>query len=62
VLTSREEEVAELASTGLAHREIAERMSVSKRTVDAHLEHIYAKLGVSSWQELAVWLAEREQS
>ncbi|MBO0819896.1 MAG: hypothetical protein J2P26_03490, partial [Nocardiopsaceae bacterium] len=59
VLTSREKEVAELASLGLSHREIAGRMSVSKRTVDAHLEHIYGKLGLSSWQELAVWLAER---
>ena len=62
LLTSREEEVAELAGTGLQNREIAKRMSVSKRTVDAHVGHIYAKLGVSSRAELAVWLSDRDSA
>lgn len=59
-LTRREEEVAELAVTGLSNREIAERMTVSKRTVDTHIEHIYAKTGVSSRVALARWLRSRE--
>ncbi|MCL2583903.1 MAG: LuxR C-terminal-related transcriptional regulator [Streptosporangiales bacterium] len=58
-LTRREEEVAELAITGLSNREIAERMTVSKRTVDTHIEHIYAKTGVSSRIALARWLRSR---
>lgn len=52
-LTAREDQVAELVIAGLSNREIAARMTVSKRTVDAHVEHIYTKLSVSSRVELA---------
>jgi DNA-binding CsgD family transcriptional regulator len=55
-LTSREQEIAELVAEGLSNREIAERLVISKRTVDAHIEHIYSKLGVSSRVQLATWL------
>ncbi len=41
---------------GLSNRQIAERLVISKRTVDAHIEHIYGKLGVSSRVQLASWL------
>jgi non-specific serine/threonine protein kinase len=54
-LSAREREVAALAVTGLSNREISERLIISKRTVDGHLEHIYAKLGLSSRAELAEW-------
>jgi non-specific serine/threonine protein kinase len=54
-LSAREREVAALAVTGLSNREIAERLIISKRTVDGHLEHIYAKLSLSSRAELAEW-------
>lgn len=57
-LTSREQQVAGLISAGLSNREIADRMAISKRTVDAHLEHIYGKLRLSSRVELALWLQE----
>jgi non-specific serine/threonine protein kinase len=59
-LTSREREVAALAGTGLSSRAIAERLRISKRTVEAHIEHIYAKLRVSSRVELATWLSTRD--
>jgi len=56
VLTSRELEIAGLVAEGLSNRQIAERLVISKRTVDAHIEHIYGKLGVSSRVQLAGWL------
>ena len=52
-LTGREREIAGLVAEGLSNRQIAERLVISKRTVDAHIEHIYAKLGVSSRVQLA---------
>jgi non-specific serine/threonine protein kinase len=55
-LTSREREIAGLVAEGLSSREIAGRLVISKRTVDAHIEHIYGKLGVSSRVRPASWL------
>jgi DNA-binding CsgD family transcriptional regulator len=56
-LTPREREIALLAASGLSSREIAERLVVSVRTVDNHLQRSYRKLGVSRRQELARLLA-----
>jgi DNA-binding CsgD family transcriptional regulator len=58
-LTRREREVALLAATGLQSKEIAERLTVSKRTVDTHLDRIYRKLGVTSRDQLADALGPR---
>ncbi|HEY3651237.1 MAG TPA: LuxR C-terminal-related transcriptional regulator [Streptosporangiaceae bacterium] len=58
-LTSREWEIAGLVAEGLSNREIAGRLVISKRTVDAHIEHIYGKIGVSSRVRLASWLRTR---
>jgi DNA-binding NarL/FixJ family response regulator len=52
LLTSREQQVAALVAEGLSNREIAGRLVVSRRTVDAHVEHIFAKLGISSRVQL----------
>jgi DNA-binding NarL/FixJ family response regulator len=52
-LTRREEEVAGLAARGLTSKDIAERLFLSVRTVDNHLQRAYTKLGVSSRRELA---------
>jgi DNA-binding CsgD family transcriptional regulator len=56
-LTSREREIAALVAGGLSNREIAGRLVISKRTVDAHVDHIYTKLGISSRVQLANWLS-----
>jgi DNA-binding CsgD family transcriptional regulator len=55
-LTVREHEVATLAADGLTSREIADKLYLSHRTVENHLQRIYDKLGVSRRQELAVVL------
>jgi DNA-binding winged helix-turn-helix (wHTH) protein/DNA-binding CsgD family transcriptional regulator len=52
-LTTREREIAMLAASGLASREIGQRLFVSTRTVDTHLARVYRKLGLSSRAELA---------
>ena len=45
--SARELDVLELVAAGLANEEIAERLSISVRTVERHLSNVYAKLGVS---------------
>jgi non-specific serine/threonine protein kinase len=55
-LTSREQEIAVLVADGLSNREIAERLVISKRTVDRHLEHILPKLGATSRVQIANWV------
>jgi predicted ATPase/DNA-binding CsgD family transcriptional regulator len=55
-LTRREREIAILVGSGLSNREIASRLFISKRTVDAHVEHIFAKLEISSRVKLTLWL------
>lgn len=52
-LSRREVEIADLAALGLSSAEIAERLFLSSRTVDNHLQHVYQKLGVSSRAELS---------
>ena len=47
-LTSREIEVLRLLTQDLSNPQIAEKLVVSRRTVDAHLRSIYGKLGVKS--------------
>lgn len=52
-LTAREREIAALAAQGAASKEIAERLFLSARTVDNHLQSIYGKLGINGRRELA---------
>ncbi|MFN2491067.1 MAG: LuxR C-terminal-related transcriptional regulator [Actinomycetota bacterium] len=47
-LTAREIEVLRLAARGLSNKDIASRLVISPKTVANHIEHIYAKIGVSS--------------
>jgi DNA-binding NarL/FixJ family response regulator len=46
-LTAREVEVLRLVAAGLSNAAVAERLSLSPRTVNAHLTTIYGKLGVT---------------
>lgn len=47
-LTAREIEVLGLLARGHSNREIAEALVVSRKTVDTHVQHVYAKAGVST--------------
>lgn len=58
-LTEREQEIAELAASGLSSREVAERLVVSQRTVDNHLSAVYRKLGLRGRSELRELLGIR---
>ena len=52
-LTRAELDVTKLVSEGLGNKDIAARLFISPRTVQAHLTHIYAKLGLASRVQLA---------
>lgn len=52
-LTEAESSVARLVTEGLSNPAIASQLFVSRHTVESHLKHAYAKLGVSSRVELA---------
>jgi DNA-binding CsgD family transcriptional regulator len=53
-LTGAEVRVAELVASGMTNRAMAEELIVSPHTVDAHLKHMYLKLGIHSRVELTV--------
>ena len=55
-LTDREREVVSHIAAGLSNKQIAERLHLSKRTVDSHIEHALAKTGAANRQQLANWL------
>jgi non-specific serine/threonine protein kinase len=59
-LTRREHEVADLIAAGRSNREIAGILVISPRTVESHVEHILAKLGVAGRAQVAAWHAGRQ--
>lgn len=61
-LTPRELEVAQLVAEGLSNRAIADRLVISHRTVDGHVERILAKLEFTSRTQVATWAAARSAS
>ena len=52
-LTGRELEIVERVALGRTNREIAGELFLSQKTVEGHLAHVFAKLGVSSRAEVA---------
>jgi DNA-binding CsgD family transcriptional regulator len=52
-LTATEQRVAGLAAAGLSNKEIAQALFVGVHTVEVHLSHAYAKLGIRSRAQLA---------
>jgi non-specific serine/threonine protein kinase len=56
-LSPREREIAEEIARGLSNHDIATKLYVSVRTVDAHVRHILNKLGLNSRTQVAIWFA-----
>ena len=54
-LTRRESEVALLVARGLTNREVADRLYLSVRTVEVHVDRILTKLGFHTRTQLAAW-------
>ena len=57
-LTAREREVARLVAQGKSNRAIADELVVGVSTVEAHISHIFTKLGFSSRAQIAAWAVE----
>jgi DNA-binding CsgD family transcriptional regulator/tetratricopeptide (TPR) repeat protein len=60
-LTPTELTVAGLVADGLSNPQIGARLFVSRRTVQAHLAHVFAKLGISSRAQLAAEVTRRRE-
>jgi len=54
-LSRREVEVLRLAAKGLTTRQIADRLYISPKTADHHIQHVYTKIGVSTRAAAALW-------
>jgi DNA-binding NarL/FixJ family response regulator len=59
VLTPREREVLRHIARGYMYKEIALRLGISAKTVEAHVSSVLRKLQLSSRHELSRWAAER---
>ena len=54
-LTPRQTEVAALVAEGLSNRELAERLGITERSAESHLERIRLRLGFRSRSQVAAW-------
>jgi predicted ATPase/DNA-binding CsgD family transcriptional regulator len=60
-LTAREAQVLELIAEGATTRQISERLFISAKTADNHIQHIYIKLGVTNRAAATRWALERPE-
>jgi DNA-binding CsgD family transcriptional regulator len=61
-LTAQESAVARLVALGMGNRQVASELFVSIKTVQFHLTHIYAKLGISTRTELAAQFRDNDSN
>jgi DNA-binding NarL/FixJ family response regulator len=54
-LSQREVDVLKLAARGLTTKEIADRLFISTKTADHHIQHVYTKIGVNTRAAAALW-------
>lgn len=60
LLTPREQEVLRLIARGYLYKEIAQRLGISVKTVEAHVSAVLRKLQLSTRHELTRWATERD--
>lgn len=58
-LTEREREVVTLIASGMTNQQIADRLVLSKRTIETHIGSIMAKLACNSRSQVVVWAAQK---
>ncbi len=61
LLTPREKEVLETSAESSSRAEVAEKLYISKHTVQAHLANIYYKMGVHSKIEAVIRALEEDE-
>jgi HD-GYP domain-containing protein (c-di-GMP phosphodiesterase class II)/predicted DNA-binding protein (UPF0251 family) len=59
-LTPREVEVLRLLAQGLTTKQIADRLVISAKTADSHIQHIYTKIGVSTRGAAALFAMQND--
>ena len=59
-LTNRERQIVKLAAAGLANQQIADRLGISERTVEAHRSAAYRRLNVKCLEELQAFIRDMD--
>jgi DNA-binding CsgD family transcriptional regulator len=59
-LTRREVEVLHLAALGLTTQQIADRLYISPKTTDHHIQHVYSKIEVRTRAAAALWAMQND--
>ena len=59
-LTDREVEVLRLIAQGYTYKEVAKRLTITPKTAEHHIEHIYDKIGVSTRASAALFAMEHD--
>jgi len=59
-LSRREVDVLKLAARGLTTRQISDKLVISPKTADHHIQHIYTKIGVSTRAAAALWAMQND--
>ncbi|MGV0675548.1 hypothetical protein A5666_22140 [Mycolicibacterium fortuitum] len=57
--TKRERQIADLIALGYSNQDIADELVLSRRTVEAHVQHVMAKLGFNNRTQVAAWVAHQ---
>jgi DNA-binding NarL/FixJ family response regulator len=59
-LSDREVEVLRLIAEGCSNADVAQRLFISRRTAEHHVQHIYTKVGMSSRAAVALFALEHD--
>jgi pimeloyl-ACP methyl ester carboxylesterase/DNA-binding CsgD family transcriptional regulator len=60
-LTPRQTEVAALVAEGLTNRDLAQRLTITERSAESHVERIRQRLGLRTRSQVAAWYVARHQ-